>query len=272
MNSRVLSIVIFSIFLYGTAIAQDKIFKSNGDVLDTKIRKVGSNMIIFVRYDNQSGPEYTIPKNEVTKIKYQNGSEETFGSDNGQHQPPGIMDRRAENESLKGKYKSNVLAVAPIQLTENGLIGISVSYEKAIDKNDIVSFYMPVILEFNSQNSTDINNPNNPDPLFYVMPGIKIYPTGGYGLAKYAIGPSFVIADGQKTTTGYDLYGNTTYTVGSHFLLGMMMNQSININPTPHLYIGSEFGFGFTYIDQIDGVNQGVQGLVQFCFKVGYRY
>jgi hypothetical protein len=272
MNFRVLSIAVFSIFLTSAAFAQDKIFKTDGEVLDTKIRKVGSNMIIFVRFDNANGPEYTIPKREVTKIKYQNGSEEVFSGDGGGNLPPSIQDRRAANEQLKGKYGSKIIAFAPIQFTENGLVGFSASYEKAIDKNDIVSFYMPVILEFSSGHSGIYGDPNNPDPMFYVMPGIKLYPTGGYGLAKYGVGPSLVVADGQKTVESTDNFGNNTFTVQSHFLIGMMINQSININPTPHLYIGSELGLGFTYIDHEGSANINTQPLVQFCFKIGYRY
>ena len=274
MNFRVLSIAVFSIFISSALFAQDKIFKSNGEVIDTRIRKVGSNMIIFVRFDNPSGPEYTIPKREVDKIKYQNGSEEVFNSKDadGRQLPPSIADKRAANELLKDKYGSKVLAIAPIQFTENGLIGISASYEKAIDKNDIVSFYVPAIIEFNDQNSGASGAPTNPDPMFYLMPGIKLYPTGGYGLAKYAVGPSFVVADGQKTTSSVDNFGNFTYSVQSHFLIGMMINQSININPTPHLYIGSELGMGFTYIDRVGGLNQTSAFLVQFSFKIGYRY
>jgi hypothetical protein len=274
MNFKGLSIAVFFILLSYAVFAQDKIFKSNGEVIDTRIRKVGSNMIIFVRYDNPSGPEYTIPKREVDKIKYQNGSEEVFngkGAD-GRQLPPSIADKRAANELLRDKYGSRVIAIAPIQFTENGLVGISASYEKAIDKNDIVSFYLPAIIEFNNQSSGVYGAPTNPDPMFYLMPGIKLYPTGGYGIAKYAVGPSLVIADGQKTTSSIDNFGNATYTVQSHFLIGMMINQSININPTPHLYIGSELGMGFTYINRIGGLSQPAEFLVQFGFKIGYRY
>ena len=274
MNFRVLSIAVISIFSSLNLLAQDKIIKRNGDIIDTKVKSVGRNMIIYLRFDNQNGPEYTIPKNEVNKIKYQNGTEQSFDGDEGRRVPPSIQERRAANELLKGKYKPSILAVAPIQFTENGLIGIGLSYERAIDKEDIVAFYLPFVLEFNSgnANSTYSGDPNNPDPMFYLMPGLKIYPTGGYGLAKYAIGPSFVIADGQKTTSSYDPIAGNKFTVGSHFLIGMMVNQSLNINPTPRLYIGAELGLGMTYIDRIAGVNQVVQPLVQFGFKIGYRY
>ncbi len=256
-----------------SAIAQDKIFKSNGEVLDTKIRNVTSSSIVYVRYDNQGGPEYSISKNDVDKIKYQNGSEESFMSDRSM-MGNDMMERRAHNEQLKGKYKENVIGFAPIQFTESGVAGFSFSYERVLDKNGIVAFYLPVIAELNIKSSTDYNGNtvNSNDPMFYVMPGIKLYPTGCYGIAKYAIGPSLVIADGSKTTSAIDPFGSAYYTSQSQFFFGMMVNQSININPTPHLYLGSELGMGFTYINQLAGVNQSSQFLVQFNFKIGYRF
>ena len=104
------------------------------------------------------------------------------------------------------------------------------------------------------------------------MPGIKIYPTGCYGMAKYAIGPSLVIADGRRTNSYYDPYYYSFTSTEDHFVLGMMINQSLNISPTPHLYLGTEMGLGFSYINNVGGVAQGTEALFQFNFKIGYRF
>src|ERR1035437_299617 len=98
-------------------------------------------------------------------------------------------------------YKPNILALSPLQFTENGIAGVSISYEHAIDNRSIVAFYIPAIVEFNLSNTQNTaNTNNNSDPMFYIMPGIKIYPTGAFSpMTKYAIGPSLVIADGQRT-------------------------------------------------------------------------
>jgi hypothetical protein len=265
--------------------AQDKIFKSNGDVLEVKIRSVERNMISFLRYDNLSGPEYTIPKREVDKIRYENGSEETFNNDRmpgdgmqgddrrgsfGQRYR-GMVYRRMDNERFKGQYKPNILSFAPMQMTEFGAAGFSFSYERALDVNSIVAFYVPAMMVFNLNSRYDNNTGNtvnSNDAMFYLTPGIKLYPTGGYGLAKYAIGPSLVIGSGQKT--GTDNFGMTVSQ--SDFVLGMMVNQSLNLNPSPHLYLGLEFGLGYTYVNQLAGLSQGTETLVQFSFRIGYRY
>ena len=170
-------------------------------------------------------------------------------------------------------YPRNILALSPIQFSENGVAGVGVSYERALDDRDIVSFYVPASVVMRTNNNTDQygNTYNNADPMFYLMPGVKIYPTGGYGMAKYGIGPSLVLGAGQRTDNQY-VYNGYDVVTYNRYLFGMMVNQSLNINPTPHLYIGSEFGFGFTYINRENGYNTNTKGLVQFSFKVGYRF
>jgi hypothetical protein len=178
-----------------------------------------------------------------------------------------------EMEPRRNMLGPNVIAFAPIQFSENGVAGLGLSYERALDEYDVISFYVPAMAVLNTSSSTDAfgNTNHNSNPMFYLMPGVKIYPTGGFGLAKYAIGPSLVVAGGTGTDTKhiYNSYNETSY---SRFLLGMMVNQSLNINPTPHLYIGGEFGFGFTYFNKQNGENTNTKGLVQFSFKVGYRF
>src|SRR4051812_37012238 len=91
---------------------------------------------------------------------------------------------REDNAPIQSKYKRNILALAPIQFSENGVAGVGISYEHGLDKNSIVSFYVPVMAVLNTNNNNNYNDyygnrTTNTDPMFYVMPGIKIYPTGG---------------------------------------------------------------------------------------------
>lgn len=191
----------------------------------------------------------------------------------------GAMAQEVKDDLPKSGLKTNVLALAPIQMSENGVAGVGVSYERSLDARHLISFYVPATLVFNTNRDDYYGNTNtSSDPMVYLMPGIKIYPTGdAIGKAKYALGPSLVIATGQRTESNY-LYSSVYpapapyYITRSHTIFGMIVNQSININPTPHLYIGSELGIGFSYINKLDGVNSGTTGLVQFSFKVGYRF
>lgn len=169
----------------------------------------------------------------------------------------------------------NLLAIAPIQFTENGLLGVGISYERALSPGGVVALYLPAILEFNTLVESNYGglSRNTFDPLFYLMPGIKLYPSGNDGLLKYAIGPSLVIADGRKTIHDYTpTLGYFNYRPQNYFLLGAMANQSVNISPTPRLYLGVEAGVGFTYYDRIGTVEQVTATLFQFSFKIGYRF
>ncbi len=163
---------------------------------------------------------------------------------------------------------NKVLAIAPMQFSENG-VGLAVSFEQAIDREAIVAYILPVVVTFNLAH--DQINGNKQDAMFYFMPGIKFYPTGGFGKIKYAIGPSLVIGAGQKTDPVYNP-AVTEYKTRSNFLLGIMVNNSINFNATPHFYLGLDFGFGFTYIHKLDGENQGINGLAEGGLKLGYRF
>lgn len=185
----------------------------------------------------------------------------------------------------KAKYADNILAIAPIQLSENGVAGFGISYERSLDKAGIISFYLPISAVMNTNSEQRLgSDAHYNDPMMYIMPGVKLYPTGNKGIAKYAVGPSLVFATGQRTDVdnsilAYNTYPypyyypyNNMYVTRTHTMLGMMVNQSLNINPSPHLYVGTELGLGFTYLNNLDGVNQGTTGMVQFSFKMGYRF
>jgi hypothetical protein len=185
---------------------------------------------------------------------------------------------RDKTENAKKEYKPNLLSFAPIQFTENGL-GLGLTYERGLDKDGIIAFYIPVLVTFNLNNSTYQNASGqrvngHQDMMMYAMPGVKIYPTGAYGAVRYAVGPSLVIASGQKSSTAYDPISSYSATekTEDHFMLGMIINNSLNINPTSNVYLGLELGMGFTYLNRVAGLNQDTNFLVQGGFKIGFRF
>jgi|GEM_PF-1941033 len=198
---------------------------------------------------------------------------------------PGGMDHDHDMPHQHWNHLTTI-AISPFQYTESG-VGVGLSYERAMDPDGILSLYVPAIASFRLRNNNNYdpyyygyNNYNRTDYTLYLMPGVKFYPTG-MGKCKYAVGPNAVIGYGQRTMEGYHPYYNTnTYTtsypyiIGTYdrWMLGMMINNSLNVNATPHLYIGAEMGFGFTYFDRIGGYNYGVKFLTQGSFKIGYTF
>ena len=120
-----------------------------------------------------------------------------------------------------------------------------------------------------------------------VMPGIKFYPTGNRGKARYAIGAQLYYAKGRvEESPDYWLYypGSGPFpTMTSRYLdvetVGGMINNSVNISPNAHMYIGIDLGLGLTYSDKKEDffvpghmVNNSTRGLVNFNFRLGYRF
>ncbi|MFZ5941845.1 MAG: hypothetical protein ACOYXB_14845 [Bacteroidota bacterium] len=61
------------------AAAQDVIILRNGDEIQSLVSEVGIDVIKYHRFDNPSGPVYSIEKNRVFMIKYANGTRDVFG-------------------------------------------------------------------------------------------------------------------------------------------------------------------------------------------------
>jgi hypothetical protein len=67
------------IFITGTFITgQDVIVKKNGDEIKAKVEQVLTTEIKYRKFENLTGPLYSIGKPEILMIKYENGSKDTF--------------------------------------------------------------------------------------------------------------------------------------------------------------------------------------------------
>lgn len=58
--------------------AQDIITLKTGEEIKAKVNEVELNVIKYTKFDNQTGPIYTIYKADVFMIKYENGSKDVF--------------------------------------------------------------------------------------------------------------------------------------------------------------------------------------------------
>ncbi len=287
MSFKPLLAIIIPVFMAASASAQDRIFQSNGNVIKARVTSVTADNVTYKLWQHQDGPEYSIAKGEVDKIKYESGKQEWFSKNNDGEgsSNSSLHEIGSTGGRKKMAFGKNLLAFAPIQLTEGG-VGFAINYERAIDKDGIVSFNLPFVSAFNMNNNNGYsgNYPNNynannnhEDAMFYFCPGIKFYPTSMYGRVKYAIGPSLVLGAGQETSyNDFSIYSYPYYSTGymtrDKLMMGIMITNSLSINPTPHFYMGIDLGLGFTYVNRLDNVNQSMSGISQFAFKLGYRF
>lgn len=80
-NSIMKKFIALLLFIPGmltVATAQDIITLKSGEDVTAKVKEVELSVIKYVRFDNQTGPVYTIEKADVFMIKYENGTKDVF--------------------------------------------------------------------------------------------------------------------------------------------------------------------------------------------------
>lgn len=280
-------------FVAIAANAQDKLYLDDGTVIEAKVREINSKSIVYRRWDNQEGADYVISRRDVNRIVYQNGAVETdINRSSGRPRRPfeRSMPRRDEESTdarrnttgrtpaMDPGYGRNIIAFAPVQMTEESVSGLGLHYERIIGKSGSFAFDLPVVISFYGENNG--SNPAKRDQRIFTFlyPGAKFYPGGSGRRASYSVGPSLGFGFGSKykVTRTYDpVTGSLLYRYddASVFKAGLMINNGVNIQPTKALYVGAEFGIGILYYDNEDtDFVVGDKAMIQFNLKIGYRF
>lgn len=66
----------------GSVYSQDVITKKSGEDIQSKVLEVTTSEVKYKKFDNQSGPTFTILKSEILMIRYENGSKDVFNETN----------------------------------------------------------------------------------------------------------------------------------------------------------------------------------------------
>jgi hypothetical protein len=270
-----------------SATAQDKIYKRNGDVIEGKVKEVNQKNVTYKRQDNPDGPDYVINRGEVDRIKYQNGSEDYMSRNPTRNDEEPVHSRKSE---AKIEYGGNIISAALINLSETGY-GVGIAYERSLDKRGHISLYLPVNVclgGLGSNNYYYSGSTYNQQrrTIYQFLPGAKFYPTGNQGKVRYAVGPQLVYETGtiQREQWIYDPlmgYAGGFYQTGDAKVekFGVMINNSVNMFPTQHLFIGVDFGLGVPYSHKEENLSTKVMEergtdapLVQLNFRLGFRF
>lgn len=270
-------------FVASATQAQDVLYKKDGTNEDVKIKEISVKTVTYKRWDNQEGPDFVVPKAEVKSILFENGSEEKFGRDD-------MLHPVRKDNSIYGK---NILSVSPIWMTNSSAMGVGLAYERMLDKRNIISIYIPVGFSFLIKNNADYYysiysyGNDRKSNTFSAYPGVKFYPASRPdGRVKYGVGVSIAFIGGKITQEGTNynsmtqLYVPFTMT-NNFFLMGAMVWNSLNFQPTEKIYIGLDFGLGYPYFvnesptyssDYVSTPYSNGEPLVNFNFKIGYRF
>ena len=92
----IITLILTSIILFSNA--QDIIIYKDGSEKQTKVLKISANEVVFKKYSNLKGPEYTESKSNIFMIKYESGDKDVFN----------IKDSKGNNkEELEKKSTEN---------------------------------------------------------------------------------------------------------------------------------------------------------------------
>jgi len=121
--------------------AQDAIIMNNGTEMKVKVQELTVNEVKFKKWDNIYGPIYTLLKNDIFMIKYENGTKDTF------------IKTSLTKENIS--YNSDDESIGYDRIRYNGpRVGITVFGEGSI-KDDLKSRkYQGVVSQFGWQLET----------------------------------------------------------------------------------------------------------------------
>ncbi len=84
------------------SLAQDKIYKKNGEVIEATVLEIGVSKIKYKLFNDLNGPTYVLDKDKLEKTIYKNGREETYFNS--------LKDASLYTDQAKDALKINFLA------------------------------------------------------------------------------------------------------------------------------------------------------------------
>lgn len=97
-----LCFILIAVCFGTTVLAQDKLYKKGGEIIEVKVIEVGTDEVKYRVFSNQTGPIYSLDKDRIIKIIYQNGQVETYQSN--------LKDPQLYADQAKNAVKVNFLA------------------------------------------------------------------------------------------------------------------------------------------------------------------
>jgi hypothetical protein len=170
------------------------------------------------------------------------------------------------------EYGRNLISVSPVHLSERTPTGVGIQYERFVGSSGKLSLNFPLAYSFGQSDACD---PTIRARVLYAYPGVKFYPAGYKHKVTYAVGPSVALGTG---TTNCNC-GETEIVAGDArpsgykpvSEIGLMINNSVNLQASRHLYFGSEIGLGTSLLNTMGGKDMGTDVMLQMNIKVGYR-
>lgn len=211
----------------------------NGNVIKAKVLEVGLEEVKYELYTKEGGGAvYTVPKNKIEVIEFENGYREEFLDDNN------------EVADLKRRHQVGFNYIDLL------FLNFSADYEYYLNEKNDFSVFVP--LRFGIPIGASIHSRN----IFETGAGIFVYP---YRKKKfnYHTGIEFMYRLSENEFGYYDPNTNTYYSNGIQRLnyMGVYVTNGIKLNFKERFGLGYSFSFGVAsnletgYIDPIGKMN-----------------
>ena len=252
-----------------TSNAQDVITLKNGTDINAFVQKVGDIEIEYKRFDNPSGPNYTLKKSEILMIRYENGTKDIFLEE------PKPVEAKTHVDDLKDKRQS---ATNCVKRTAFGLdIGLGGTVETMGNYKFPTSYFVSALgiramhhfnpyfgIDFFKINwITDVltSEPDN-DWLMrlQIMPGIRINSPAFfkcmsvYSAFRLGYGMTFVPKQ-------YGVH------LASHFE-GLCLETELGLNLTPTVFAGFAYNYHKYFVNGVDSK----LALHTLSFRLGFNF
>jgi hypothetical protein len=265
MQPKTLTLFLFLLISFASS-AQDKIYPTRRGLIEGKVMESTRGRVIYRLKGDEGGRDYAMDWDDIHRIEYGDGKVE--------YKP-----QRTPYSWTPKNYKAgNIISLAILNVSDEG-VGFGISYERKIDKLGYYAFFLPVNITFaEPKEGNDIysNGPRGKNvSIFQFMPGIKLYPTKNNGVVRGAVGTQFVYQQGEKFIDRRVGTGEESYTITElHTIqkMGLMVNASGALFPNEHIYIGTDLAIGTTFIHRLSGAEYGAKLLINYNFRIGYRF
>ena len=80
MKNIICSFLCLTFIATNSLLAQDIITLKSGEEVKAKVLEIGTSDVKYKKFENQTGPSYTIFKSDIFMIKYENGTKDVFAN------------------------------------------------------------------------------------------------------------------------------------------------------------------------------------------------
>ncbi|MCK9398963.1 MAG: hypothetical protein M0Q51_03065 [Bacteroidales bacterium] len=241
--------------------AQDIIYKKDGSKEEAKIILIGEKEIQYKKFSNLAGPVYSLDKNDILLITYENGEYETISKTENVEKPDKI--------DLRKDFAKNILSHDLFDLV---FMDFTVSYERLLS-NGIVGFKIPLSVCFDRYDESSNFNFNN---IFFSGLGLNFYPTG-QGKWRYFVGPQVRIGYGWESSwvTYWDESGNYLYdeeVKNEGLYTKFFVNNGIIFTPIKNFSFSMIGSIGIRYFPGASYDYDTVRPDGDFSINISYRF